>query len=76
MFPALYFFYFLSLKGDGDRCTLALGLKYLQVTSHNRYVLIAERDASQKSCKSVQLKGVCHQRADMYRQNFQLIFRN
>ena len=43
--------------------SIALGLKYLQVTSHKRYVLIAEKDALQKSCKSVQLKEICHQRA-------------
>ena len=50
------------LKGEGDRSAIAIGPLYLQVTSHKRYVLIAERDASQNSCKSVQLKGVCHQR--------------
>ena len=68
---------------------MVIAPKYLQVTSQNRYVLIAERDVSQKSGKSVQLKGVCHQRAinssfkyvvsdfypvDIY-QNFEMIFK-
>ena len=46
--------------------------RYLQVTSHNRYVLIAERGSSpKKSCKSVSdLYPV-----DIYRQNFEMIFR-
>ena len=87
-----------SLKGESDRCAIALSPKrwgwlmynnhrYLQVTSHNRYVLIAERGSAvnlyswkgfvTKELSISSFKYVVSDLypVDIYRQNFEMIFR-
>ena len=65
--------------------------RYLQVTSHNRYVLIAERGSSPKKAVNLySIKGFVTKElsissfkyvvsdlypVDIYRQNFEMIFR-